>query len=303
MSGSSRTGLDLLLHPLGVGQFADEYWPDRPLVAHGALGRFGWLAEEPALRDAAALFAAGHGAVEVFSRDPDGTHRQDTVETAADVAARYHAGGTVYVHGLERASERLAAWAREVASDLGLSLPACVLSAFASREGAGTAPHFDAQETFVVQLRGRKRWSIARNRHVDGPMENHVMGRPPRPSITRVASGELPAAMPEDAETLELGPGSLLFLPRGSWHTTTSLEDSLHLDVVVPVVTWADELAQMIRDRLLRHARWRGTAAGVRGQGPLARWGRARWSSLLDHFEADVEGLAPDDPVDPGEQR
>ncbi|MGB6602681.1 MAG: cupin domain-containing protein [Steroidobacteraceae bacterium] len=87
-------------------------------------------------------------------------------------------------------------------------------SAFWSRGGMRAPVHYDDHDLIVVQLRGDKRWYLA----------------------------EKPSELPNTwvaAESLELGshaaidlhPGDLLYLPRGTLHSVDSDTESLHLSI------------------------------------------------------------------------
>ena len=83
----------------------------------------------------------------------------------------------------------------------------------------GYAPHFDDIEAFIFQVEGRKRWKVY---EVDGE-EN----RSPRYPSRDFSREELPPIL---IDTI-LGPGDLLYLPRGYIHEAISLDEShsLHL--------------------------------------------------------------------------
>lgn len=69
--------------------------------------------------------------------------------------------------------------------------------------------------------------------------------------------------MPSDAQTFELKPGSLLFVPRGYWHSTLADGDSLALNFTYTAPAWIDLFMSALRSRLLQSELWRETANGV----------------------------------------
>jgi bifunctional lysine-specific demethylase and histidyl-hydroxylase MINA len=89
-------------------------------------------------------------------------------------------------------------------------------SAFWSRGGMRAPVHYDDHDLIVVQLRGDKRWYLAE--------------KPSELPNTWTSGG---------AESLELGahasidmhPGDLLYLPRGTLHSVDSDTESLHLSI------------------------------------------------------------------------
>jgi ribosomal protein L16 Arg81 hydroxylase len=106
----------------------------------------------------------------------------------------------------------------------------------------------------VVQLRGRKVWRFARNEHVRFPPVNYLEGEPVpeelKPFVTR------PMKAPKKVQSVTLKPGSVLYLPRGWWHATETLEDSLHLDLLTAVPTWADVVRPMVEAIVARGEHW-----------------------------------------------
>jgi len=94
--------------------------------------------------------------------------------------------------------------------------------AFWSR-GEGKAPvHHDDFDIIVIQLQGRKRWFIGSdtpdlpNAWTSVLRPNTVLGR---------------------HEAVEVGPGDLLYLPRGTPHRVDSLTNSLHLSISLTPLT------------------------------------------------------------------
>ncbi|MBV8593096.1 MAG: hypothetical protein JOZ27_02215 [Caulobacteraceae bacterium] len=87
--------------------------------------------------------------------------------------------------------------------------------AFWSRGGGRAPPHHDNHDIFVVHLLGRKRWHVSTD-PVDLP--NNWETVPRTPSLERSLQ-------------VEVGPGDLLYLPRGAVHRVDALTDSLHLSI------------------------------------------------------------------------
>ncbi|KAL6771986.1 hypothetical protein ACKKBG_A28535 [Auxenochlorella protothecoides x Auxenochlorella symbiontica] len=81
----------------------------------------------------------------------------------------------------------------------------------------GFAPHYDDIDAFILQLEGRKRWSL----YVD---PNNLLPLHNRADFDR-------ASLPAPCMEVVLGPGDLLILPRGTIHEGRSLPDthSLHI--------------------------------------------------------------------------
>jgi hypothetical protein len=98
--------------------------------------------------------------------------------------------------------------------------------------------HWDAQEAFVLQLNGRKRWKLYRPTRLH-PLKND-MEPPPQPAGLPAWEGIL-----EDGDTL--------YIPRGWWHEAFPLDEpSLHLTVSLTPPTALDYLGWAM-SRLRRH--------------------------------------------------
>jgi len=135
-------------------------------------------------------------------------------------------------------------------------------SAFWSRGGMRAPVHYDDHDLIVVQLKGTKRWYVATR---PSPLFNTwkgVAGNPP----------DLGAH-----EVIDLAPGDLMYLPRGTFHTVDSDTESVHLALgFTPltlreaIVAALDHLSDM--NRPLR-ATVAGRLAGVDAEafgGPVA---------------------------------
>jgi mannose-6-phosphate isomerase-like protein (cupin superfamily) len=115
-------------------------------------------------------------------------------------------------------------------------------SLFWSKAGAGAIVHYDARDNLVVQLHGRKRWYVS----TDPPgLQNNwkQIGEPP-PHLQR-------------HRAIDLGPGDLLYIPRGTPHTVDSVTESLHFAILFVPTTLREALIAAIdhlsdSDRTLR---------------------------------------------------
>jgi len=95
-------------------------------------------------------------------------------------------------------------------------------SLFWSAAGAEAIIHYDKSENIVIQLEGRKRWFISTE--PAGLQNNWMHVGEPVPSI-------------EHHRVVDVGPGDLLYIPRGTPHTVESTTESLHLAIVFQPMT------------------------------------------------------------------
>jgi 50S ribosomal protein L16 3-hydroxylase len=122
------------------------------------------------------------------------------------------------------------------------------------------AKHFDDREIVVVQLHGRKRWRVAPNREAPYPTAGyptHSADHRARFELSLYAPDVFALEMPADAMSFELVPGSVLFLPRGAWHETHAVTDSLSLTVGLALPTTLNALVAALYSHLLPDAEWR----------------------------------------------
>ena len=282
--------LDRIFPSLAAGAFVAEHFPARPCAGHAAPERLGELAAWPAWDDLPALVEAiGGDAVIGYARAADGRPVQ-AVHPRERWRELHGAGATVELMASE--APRFRALCDEVAADLGLAASAVSADVFLSPRGEAVPKHFDGVDVIVLQLRGTKRWQLAANPDVAFPAHAYIPGFGPDIRNHRAADDEGPGSrsleMPADAETIDLQPGSALFVPRGWWHRTTAITDSISISIVTRPPT-TGELLRSLVDRAIRsRPAWREPVAGAAGRADALR---ARLSALLDELGPETAHL------------
>ncbi len=252
----SRPGLSTLLGRFPRRQFLRDHWPRTLLVQHGPAARLKGLVDAPELRDVDALTALH--ARQWLVQSARFKNRFGNVPVAGSAAAEFfHTGHTIYAVEPEFRSAPFLRWLAALERDLALSAGLILPSVFLSKPGPGSRMHFDAQESFVVQVRGRKRWWLAPNEGVQFPAENYIAGDAVPGSLAVQLDRPLADRMPHDAVSVVLEPGSIMFVPRGTWHATETLEESWHLDLMLPLPTWGDTVAARLAEHFHASAHWR----------------------------------------------
>jgi hypothetical protein len=144
------------------------------------------------------------------------------------VAALFGDGATVVLQALHRTWPPVIALATGLAAELGHPVQA---NAYVTPPSSrGFSAHYDVHDVFVMQLAGRKHWTIHAPVLTD-PLRD-------QPWNARAASVAAAARDTEPAIDTILEPGDVLYLPRGWLHAATALgEVSAHLTVGVHVVT------------------------------------------------------------------
>jgi hypothetical protein len=284
-----RSGLKKLLAPLSLKQFREEYWQRRHYVARSPRGLLQALATELEGFDVQRLLERQTASIQAWFSTLEGEFRAVEVSRAAGTAA-FEAGATLYLP--QTGVPALMAWQKRLARDLGHSQASLTCSVFAARRGAGTRCHFDTLENFTIQLRGTKRWHVLPNRHLQAPLDNWVTGDDTTPEMDLYCDGPLPKDMPGAAESIELQPGDVLYVPRGYWHSVEASEDSVSLFLGFPVTPAVDLVLNTLRSRLLQDAMWRENFIDASAGPAFEPGARAQMSKLLDALKMEVAELS-----------
>ncbi|MHA6628875.1 cupin domain-containing protein [Pseudonocardia sichuanensis] len=144
------------------------------------------------------------------------------------VAALFADGTTVVLQALHRTWPAVADLATALGAELGHPVQANAYVTPASSRGFSA--HYDVHDVFVLQLAGRKHWTVHAPVHPD----------PLRDQPWNDHAEEVAARARDDDPALDtvLEPGDALYLPRGWLHAATALGGvSAHLTVGVHVVT------------------------------------------------------------------
>lgn len=277
------------LFPGEAGAVLRAGWPQALVVAQGPLARIPELENIEALRSVHDLLAVWPGTLRLADR-----HGGREV-APREARALYAAGHHLAFSDAEQVFPGLRPVLARLRWELGLPLNCygrCPI--YASPGGAGEALHFDQNVNLVVQLRGSKRWSVAPNRHVQWPTDRYTTAQPvPSRELRLYGPAQLPVTLPEDARDILLTPGTVLCLPRGEWHQTEAVGDSLSLNFTFDQPAWADLLPGPLREAVLPQARWRALALGAGS--PYAQAARVAQATLQALLDDDAALLGPQD--------
>jgi cupin superfamily protein len=287
----SPTGyLETWLDPVGVETFRDEYFARRSFYREGGPGRLGALSTLLAW-DAPDILGAQKTNVLAWFMAADGRHM--TAEVSPEAARKLYQGGTtMYV----KEPPEFAPMREAIARALCVPKENLECNLFCNQPGAKTRAHFDPVDTLTVQIKGRKRWRIAPNRHAPSPtLAWATLDRSMRSELRLYASGPMPDRMPQgEVEEYLLEPGGVLYVPRGYWHETESDEPSISLHVHHIPVPWSDAVLVALRAKLLRDPAFRASAVNL-WDPSRRRADEATVAGLLDSLARAVADLSPDD--------
>lgn len=234
---------------VGTKKFISKYWPHTPFFSHGRVGRFGALAKISEFQSLDNLLSSWSPSIPVRAWAPPQMSLGQNIETfnMKQAKRQYNKGFTLYFHYVEKSVPALNPILRSFERDLCLLPGMASCLGFASPPGNGAGSHFDPNLVFNFQLRGKKKWSIARNTTAPFPLfrENgstQLQGQDEE-------MGEMPSTPDWEVET---APGSVVFVPHGYWHKTIVNEESFAIAFVIDPLPWGQVLTNYIWSKMSR---------------------------------------------------
>lgn len=256
-------GLSALIVQTPRANFLDQFERNRPYLEHDLAGTISELTQLPFLASIDALLKLWPDCVQAHL--PKVRDEASSIEvTTGDAIKLFQNGMGLLFENAEKHAPILVEWLAAIVGDLGLSAltqSRCLL--YATPKGGGTAPHFDQNVNFVLQVHGTKKWWTAPNDNVENPLSRHTMGLPVDPELETYAAVPMPTEMPGGIAPFILEPGSLLFVPRGLWHATEAVTDALSLNFTFSPPSYLDLLTAALRSRLALSREWRETVHGI----------------------------------------
>lgn len=276
MEAAPNTSLEDILPSELCLAFRDARWPSTYFVHHGAFERLpGWM-RLPALQEPIDIRRMCPFAD--VSVNHSGVHFQALMPganaPAVDLLLRF--GLTLSFSNVSHSIPGARPWLDSLADELGMVRSQADVGLFVSAPGQGLVPHFDAYDVFVVQLHGRKRWHLGRSPALTSPIDlQYAPGTPPNAVHGAMMGREgLPEGDPDPSEldTVELGPGSVMFVPRGTWHTTSASDSvSVSASVFLNVPSVAELLLEQLHHVIAQDVELRRPAFGVAGRSEVQR--------------------------------
>jgi ribosomal protein L16 Arg81 hydroxylase len=262
--------IDLLLAGFPRDRFLAEHYLRAPFAHQGGaeslLALASWEVIERILREPDPdILIARRG-------EPSASTTPVDLRAARALAAR---GETLVIRHAERRDPALGALARAFAADFAAPVNIHLYATPAGEHGFGW--HYDAEEVFVIQCTGVKRYTLRKNTLHPWPLVE-----------------TLPADMGFEREVTPvwqctLAPGDWLYLPSGTWHLARAESDSLSIAVgLLPPA--AIHAFDTLRADLLRSIEWRqrlGLLGRAAVESPEAA--RARIAELCLVLGADLD--------------
>ena len=233
-------------------------------VSHGSVERLPAFMREGLLSSIESLCRGYTGQLDVAGGSADDGLQVPVADVNAWALLKL--GLTVYFKDLRRVLPAAPAFLQQLESALGL--PVCAgLSGFVNAPGSGLSLHHDRFDQLLFQIRGRKRFRYLANRYVEQPSVQFTPFAPAPAEWAQSYRAGFPrstrALLEEPLESVELEPGSVIFMPGGLWHTTAEQPDhALSLVVAVRAPSRLDVALNLIRYYATQAPAWRESAYG-----------------------------------------
>ena len=146
------------------------------------------------------------------------------------IQSEYRSGSTVVLPALQRIWAPLRKLCASLENEFSHAVHANGYLTPGNSEGF--TPHYDTHDVFVLQIAGKKRWRL-----FEPPLTLPHRSQPFTPAGY---------ALPAPSLELELQPGDLLYLPRGTVHAaSTSDSHSAHVTIGMTVYTWVELISEL----------------------------------------------------------
>jgi lysine-specific demethylase/histidyl-hydroxylase NO66 len=233
----------------GVDAFTERYWCRAPLLTRAAelgaafddlldAGAVDELVSRRGLRTPFLRMAKDGSVLPASAFTRGGGVGATIADQAADdmVLAMIADGATLVLQALHRTWPPVVDFAAQLSSELGH--PVQVNAYITPPQSQGFDPHYDVHDVFVLQVAGRKHWTI------HAPVVPDPLAQQPWQDNRHAV-----AARAEEAPLIDtvLAPGDALYLPRGTIHSASALgETSIHLTVGIHPITRYDLVRHLL---------------------------------------------------------
>lgn len=213
-----------LLAPVSPRVFHEEYWERRPLhIARNDPGHYASLLTLADLDRVLARTSVREDDLRVVLDGREtpvseivGRGENSRRQALDALYGRFREGATIILNAFENRWEPLWRLCRTLGAEAGARFQVNVYVTPAGNRGF--VPHHDTHDVYVAQAHGSKRWQL-----FGAPLELPLPSQPHDKS-------KPPPTVPE--REVEMRPGDLLYLPRGTLHAATANEGiSVHLTI------------------------------------------------------------------------
>jgi ribosomal protein L16 Arg81 hydroxylase len=251
--GPDPPDLRRILANIGVERFFTDYWQRRTLALPLDRDDFACILDEIGPLDISRFAGMAREGAQAWVANDYIAHSVIPVD-GPNAEKLFSIGATIYFINvpIERLTHRLADF-------LGAPRQKVIASLFLTPATGGASPHFDKNENFTIQLTGTKRWIVSAAPTVTAPPDGMVLGQAVPPSLTAL----LGDAKEQPNLTIDMRPGTLLYVPRGAVHRTQAGDVSWSLNLSYSPAMWLDLVRIGLQRHLAESERWRGTVTGL----------------------------------------
>lgn len=243
-----------------------ESWPDKCLDAHGPLNRLPTPLCDEILTSITSLTEAYRGSL--FELDPKkGPYQLYPAAdgTASDVIKD---GRTAYLADIAPVLNNADTFVNALEQELNIKQDSTRLSAFVSAAGSGSPVHYDALDVISIQLVGTKKFYLSPLKQIRYPYgSQYTEGTAPFRALYPQISDGFPGCKNQTFEEIDMQPGSVLLMPRGTWHYTEAKEDSMAMSIILSPATQIDFFLSALKSTLLQSSEWRSPVYGLSNKG------------------------------------
>lgn len=272
--------LAALLGAEAAARFTAESWPDRVFVAHTDRTQWPEFLRLSAWSDPQEIDRIHRGPVDVTRGNVGQYH-----VTGASISGWVgDLGLAARLADLDRTLPGAAAWLAGLEAELGVPPGSARLNGFVNPPGVGLGAHCDPLEHLLIHVAGEKAIRVVDNpagRHVAA---SHALSFTPKSHECVQYPDGMPGwrSLADLGEPIHLRPGSVLLMPRGTYHETHGMGDTPSVSLVVQfeLPSLADAALAYLREYLLQSPQWRTPA--VRGAEGFASAGERLQGLLAD---------------------
>jgi ribosomal protein L16 Arg81 hydroxylase len=295
MGEGSGTTLGALTAPHGAAQFLRDHWPGRAFVAHGSPERLPAFLRASELASVDTLARVYRGKLR-FTRGR--AYQKMVAIEQVSATSLYRMGLTVQFEDVAPFVPDAAPALRRLEAELGIPTGSARASVFSSPQTDGLSEHFDAQDLFSIQLKGTKRFRFAPVDELPYPSGTQfVPATEPFDFLYPQVSGGFPDPESAAFQAVDMAPGSVLYIPRGTWHATESGGDSLSVSIGLYLPSAADCVLEQLQLLLVQDPEWRRPLYGAWGNGPARADAATRLARLIERLPRDCASLSVDDTI------
>ena len=283
--------LSALLGADALDEFLGNRWPERSFVARGARERLPAALLDPELNDFDVLSRRYKGVVSFF-----GDARSDHMVPVEgiDAAAPYRCGLSVYLTDVAPYYPEIDRLIRTLERELGVNEGCARAGVFASPKSGGISCHYDSVDVFSIQLQGSKKFDIAPVSGLRFPQGfQYNAGSRPIDDLYPQATEGFPSWEDAEFQTVEMTPGTVLYMPRGTWHRTEAEGDSIAVSIGLEPPSAAESVLEQLRLLLMQDPEWRQPLYGAWGAGAMSEAAMERARELIARLPGLVSTLEP----------